>query len=312
MKFCDVADAIEETGACNDKVDFKASRLYLENQLEKVTKYFDPKEARIIKEKASVLDEYDLITENRIIVDKTLSTLDEKEQEMIEKNKIVETVARFNKELTEILQKLPKPKAKQPHDQPQRHFEGIGAFSKEKPVFDAKQSKIPKSPTRRQPDSIDRQLNNEHRRQGRSQFQQNTNPNYEPQNQTRTRSSEFRGAQHINPKFELHGQTLSPKESPRPYDKRPFYITQGVARSLDNLSKYQDTHLNDGPNRQAENMKMLEEVQEKDQETKRRNRRKIIPIGEANNSDMSYSPDPCDSTEMRRSEFGKQQWTSHH
>lgn len=299
MKFCDVADAIEETGACDDKVDCKASRLYLEDQLEKVTKYFDPREARIIKEKASGFDEYYLINQNTIMVDKTLSTLDEKEREMKKNNQIVETIqekfANFNKEITELLQnnsssfdqKQPKSKSKQPHDQPQRHFGGIEA--------ETKQSKIPKSPTRRQLNNIDRQLN--------------IYPNYDPQKLTGSRSSEFRGAQTINPKFEVHGQTLSSNKSPRSYDKQPFFITQGVTpRSLDNLSRYLDTHLDDGHNLHPDVLKMPEE----DQETKRQNKSKLIPIGGAKKSDQSYSPEPWDTTEMRRSKFGKQQWTSHH
>lgn len=296
LKFCDVADATEETGACNDKVDYKASRLYLEDQLEKVTKYFDPQKARQIKEKASDFDESYLITKNRDMVDKTLSTLDEKEKEMIKKNKIVETAAKYYKEMTEILQTMdssfdqtqPKTKAKQPHEQPQRQFGSIGpeSYTIEMPKINAKSSKILKSSTRKQPDGIDRQLNIEHRRQGRGQFQHNTIQNYEPQRQTRTRSSEFRGAQHINLKFELQGQTLSPKASPRSYETRPFFMTQGETRNLDNLSRYHDTHVYDGRNRHDEYLKMHEKNREKDQETKR------------------------ESVDMRRSDFGKQ-WTSH-
>lgn len=297
LKFCDITDVIEETGACNDKVDYKASRLYLEDQLEKFTKYFDPKVERKIKEKASVFDEFDLITRNRNMVHKTLSTLDEKEKDIIKKNKIVETAAKYYKEMTEILQNQdssfdqtqPKTKAKQPQDQPQRRFGSIGAetHTKDTLIINAKPIKRPKSPTRRQIDSIDRQLNNEHRRQGRGQFQQNTNQNYDPLKQTGTRSSEFKGAQHINPKSELHGQTLSQKESPRSYESRPFFITHSETRSLGNLLRYHDSHVYDGRNRHDEYWKMPEKNREKDQETK------------------------WESTEIRRLKFGKQ-WTSHH
>lgn len=90
-------EAIDETEEHNDEKDYKASKDYLENQLEKIEIFFDPKEAEKIKTNVSCLDEDHLIKENRDMVDKTLSCVQHQKKEIAERDKAIdETVEEFD------------------------------------------------------------------------------------------------------------------------------------------------------------------------------------------------------------------------
>lgn len=93
----------EHTG----ETDFKASKDYLENQLEKFKRFFYPKEAEKNEKKVSYLDEDPLIEENREMVDKTLSIVQKQKKEIAEKDQTIdETVEEFDNVVSKLKQKL--------------------------------------------------------------------------------------------------------------------------------------------------------------------------------------------------------------
>lgn len=123
----DCLGAIDETEEHNDEKDYKASKDYLENQLEKIKIFFDPKEAEKIKTNESCLDEDHLIKENMDMVDKTLSFVQHQEKEIAKRDQTIdETVEEFDNAVNMLKKRLksiksqPNTTIKQPNYEPYR------------------------------------------------------------------------------------------------------------------------------------------------------------------------------------------------